>query len=223
MSRSSSREAPVLVYGAIPRAQLMPPEVAQRKHERNRRRGLITLVMVVLLAVVGGIIGSFLFAAQAEQSLAAERAVTQDLLNQQLEFSELLEIQARLSGIETQRTLLDSVEVPWRSAMSSYLTVLAADGVIDGVTLLSNDPYGEPLVLAGPLRSPRSATAQVTVLTAGLPNAAAWLRAFETFPAFADASFDTSLLEQEEGYLTIITLNLSSEALAVPPVEEETS
>ncbi len=222
MSDRTQRDSSPLVYGAVPRAFLMPPEVAQRKQERNRRRGLVTLVIVVLFAVIGGTIASYLLAAQSEQRLADERAVTQELLNQQLEFGEVLGIQSRLSSVEQQRTLLESVEVDWLAVIDDYLAVVQTDGVIDGLVLRGNDPFDDPLVLAGPLRSPRSATAQISVLTTAAPDAARWLRAFAAIDTFADASIDTVVLDTADGYLSTITVNLNSDALIVSPVEEET-
>ena len=54
MSRQQSRDASsALVYGAIPRAQLMPPEVALRRRESSRRRGLIALVVATFVFLAG--------------------------------------------------------------------------------------------------------------------------------------------------------------------------
>lgn len=221
MSKQSARVAQALTFGAVPRANLLPPEVGMRKKERGRRRGLIVLVSLVLVATVGGVVGSYWLAGQAEQRLADERLVTQDLLNQQLEFGEVLGIQARLNSVDEQRALLESVEVRWQQVVSPYLSIVGGSGIVDSLTLTNNDPFLPPLALADPLRSPRSATVLISVLSPALPDAARWLRAFESIDSYADASIDTVVLDVGEGYLTTVTVNLNDEALFVPPAAEE--
>lgn len=214
MSNKSNREAATLVYGGVPRAQLMPPEVAQRKKEQSRRRVLVGLTLFVLIVIAGGVAASYLLAAQSEQRLADERGITQLLLAQQQEYEEVLGIQARLDAVDAQRTALTSVEIEWRASLLPYLAVFGDDEIIDGVAARANRPFDTPLILSGPLRSPRSATIVITVLTATIPDAPRWLRAWEREATFADASLDTVVLEDGASYLTMITLNLNAAALS---------
>ncbi len=214
MSRQQSRDASsALVYGAIPRAQLMPPEVALRRRESTRRRGLIALVALVLVLVVGGIVATHWLAASAQQRLEAERAVTQQLLAEQLEYIEVLGIQERLDAVVAQRAALAGVEVLWRDELQPYLSVLGSDEVVEGLTVEGNAPFEPPLTQDGPLRAARSATALLTVATSDLPDPSRWLRAWEELEGYADASIDSIAFDEEGRYLTIVTLNLSSAVL----------
>ena len=77
MSGRDAREQSTVVFGAVPRAHLMPPEVALRRKESARRRGLVAIVALVVVLVVGAVAASFWYAAQAEARLAAERQVTE--------------------------------------------------------------------------------------------------------------------------------------------------
>ena len=70
MSKREKSEGGALIYGGIPRANLMPPEVAQRRRESTRRRSLIALSGLVVAIVIGGVVASFLYAAAAEQRRA---------------------------------------------------------------------------------------------------------------------------------------------------------
>ena len=215
MSRQQSRTATSpLVYGAIPRAQLMPPEVAMRRRESSRRRGLIALVALVLALVVGGIVASTWLAAAAQQRLEAERATTQELLAEQLQYVELLGIQQRLDAVVAQREALAGVEVLWREELRPFLDVLDSSEIVEAITAEGNAPFEPPLTQEGPLRSARAATVILTVATTESPSPSRWLRAWEQLEGFADASIDSIAVDGDEGYLTIVTLNLSSSVLA---------
>lgn|GEM_PF-3470272 len=215
-----SRDTGALIYGAVPRADLMPPEVAIRRKESARRRGLVSLMLLVLLIVVGGIVASNFAAAQAEQRLADERALTQQLLTEQLEYVEVQRIQTRLVAVDAQRASIAGVDVAWRDVLEPYLDVLGGDDIIDGVVASSNVPFEPPLALEGPLRVPRSATVELSILSSSMPDPDRWIRAWESESTFADASIDSIALEPGEGWLTVLTLNLSREALSPRAAEE---
>lgn len=221
MSRQQSRDASSpLIYGAIPRAQLMPPEVALRRRENSRRRGLVALVAVVLVLVVGGIVASYWLAATAQQRLEAERAVTQQLLAEQLEFVEVLGIQERLDAVVAQREALAGVEVLWEGELRPFLAVLDDSEIVEAVDAQGNAPFALPMTQEGPLRDARSASVLITVATNDLPNPSRWLRAWEQLDGYADASIDSIAQDGEESYLTVVTLNLSSAVLTEQEVAE---
>lgn len=215
-----SRDTGALIYGAVPRANLMPPEVAIRRKEAARRRGLLSLVLLVFLLVMGGVVASNVAAAQAEQRLNDERDLTQQLLTEQLEYVEVQRIQSRLAAIDAQRALIAGVDISWRDVLAPYLDVLGANDVVDGVVAASNLPFEPPLALDGPLRMPRSATVELSILSGSMPDPHRWVRAWESEPTFADASIDSIVLEEGAGWLTTITLNVSAEALSSRATEE---
>ncbi len=220
MSRRDSRDSGALVYGGVPRAHLMPPEVALQKKERGRRRGLITAVIAVLALTIAGVVGSFLVAANAEAQLAEERRTTEQLLAAQLEFTEVTLVRGQLGSITDVRGQLATVEVLWRESLQPYLSVLSADEVVDSLTFMSNSPAEPAIGVTGPLRSPRVATVTMVVLTTELPTPQTWYREWELIETFADASIDSITLLQR-GYETRVTINLNELALSQRFGEEE--
>lgn len=222
MSRrdARTREATTLVYGGVPRASLMPPEVGLRQRETARRRWLISLVVVVLLLVVAGIFGSYTVAAQAEQRLAEERLLTEELLATQLQYSEVVQLQAQVESITGQRLSLAETEILWRDTLTPYIAVLAGEGTITQLSASNAGPFAPPLGLQGPLRTPRVATVQLFVSTPGLPPAGAWMEALAQVDTYADASID-SVVQEDDTYVTVITLNLTGEALSARFAAEE--
>lgn len=220
MSRRDSRETGALVYGGVPRAHLMPPEVELQKKERVRRRGLITAVIAVLAITIAGVVGSFLVAANAEAQLADERRTTEQLLASQLEYTEVTLVLGQLQSITNVRGELASVEVLWRDALQPILSVLSDEETVDSLAFSSDSPAEPPLGVTGPLRSPRVATVTMVVLTSELPEPYRWYREWELIETYADASID-SIVSTQGGFETTITINLSDVALSNRFSEEE--
>lgn len=220
MSRRDSRETGALVYGGVPRAHLMPPEVALQKKERGRRRGLITAVVVVLLLTIAGVVGSYFVAATAEAQLAEERRTTEQLLATQLEYTDVTLVLGQLQSINDVRGELAAVEVLWLDALQPYLRVLTADEIVDSLTFSSDSPAEPPLGVTGPLRSPRVATATMVVFTTEVPVPFDWYREWELIETYADASID-SIVETPVGFETTVTINLNGLALSNRFAEEE--
>lgn len=220
MSRRDGRETGALVYGAVPRAHLMPPEVALQKKERGRRRGLVTTVIGVVALTVAGTVASYVFAASVEAQLAAERRVTEQLLASQLEFAEVTQVRGQLQSIIDVRGQLSTVEVLWEETLTPYLSVLSASEQVKSLTFQSDSPAEPPLGIAGPLRSPRVATVRLIVVTAELPRPYVWYREWEQLETYADASIDSVTLLQD-GYETTVTINLNELALSQRFADEE--
>jgi len=213
MSRRDGKESGALVYGGVPRARLMPPEVALQKKERGRRRGLVTAVIAVVLVMIGGVVASTLFATSAAVRLADERLTTEQLLAQQLEFTEVTQVRGQLQSITDVRGQLATVEVLWQEQLTPYLAVFTAEELVNALAFQSNAPAEPVLGLTGPLRSPRVATFRMVVVTPDLPIPYLWYREWEEIETFADASIDSITL-LENGYETTVTINLNDVALS---------
>ncbi len=213
MSRRDQRDQGALVYGGIPRANLMPPEVALRRKESARRRGLIVLAGAVVAVTVAGVVGSYLYAGAAEQRLADERRTTEQLLATQLEYVEVTQVRSQLQSVADVRAQLASVEVLWREQLTPYLAVLTPTEVVESLLFESDSPAEPVIGVTGPLRSPRVATVTLVILTTEPPTPQRWYRAWEQLDTFADASIDSVTLLQR-GYETTITINLNDVALS---------
>ncbi len=214
MSGRSAAAAGSLVYGAEPRARLMPPEVAARRKDASRRRGLVALVMLTLVVVAGGIAAAFWFAAMATAQLDAARQETTRLLEEQLSYAEVLQVQSAIDSIAAQRGSLAEVEILWSEALEPYLAEISPILSLDSLSMTGNEPGQEPLTTVGPLREPLVATLTLSVTTEGLPNADGWLRRLELIPTLADASVDSITTAGDGLYSTTITINLNAEALS---------
>lgn len=221
MSRNEKRPVGALVFGGVPRAHLMPPEVALRRKEAGRRRGLIAVTILVLLLTMAGIAVSYLAAAAAEVRLAAERRTTEELLATQLSYTDVIKVQNQLASVTDVRATLAAVEVLWGPVLDPYLSVLSADEIIEDLSFQGASPAEAPLGISGPLRAPRVATVTIVVSTSTQPEPWRWYRAWEKLDTFADASIDNVVL-LEAVYETTITINLNELALSQRfPSDEE--
>ena len=192
----------------------MPPEVAARRKDAGRRRGLIALVVLTVVVMAGGVVAAFWFAAIATTQLEAARQETNRLLEEQLTYTEVLQVQSAIDSIAAQRASLAEIEILWSEVLEPYLAEVTPILSIDSLTVTGNEPGQEPLTAVGPLREPLVATLTLSVTTEGLPNADGWLRRLELIPTLADASVDSITTAGDGLYSTIITINLNAEALS---------
>ena len=126
----------------------------------------------------------------------------------------------RYSSAAEMREALAGVEVLWRDELQPYLAALDSNEIVEAIATEGNRPFEPPLTQEGPLRSARSATVLLTVATNDLPDPSRWLREWQQLEGFADASIDSIALDGEDGYLTIVTLNLSSAVLTEQEASE---
>jgi hypothetical protein len=222
MSRKNTRDSGALVFGGVPRARLMPPEVALRRKEAGRRQGLVAATVAVVIMVGAGVAATYWVAAVSEARLAEERRTTDELLATQLGYAEVIQVQGQLASVENVRASLASVEVLWQPVLSPYLAVLSADEVVEDLSFRGDAPAEQPLGVSGPLRAPRVATITVVVATTTQPEPWRWYRAWEKLDTFGDASIDAIVL-LEDVYETTVTINLNETALSQRfPADEET-
>ena len=192
----------------------MPPEVAARRKDAGRRRGLIALVVLTVVVMAGGVVAAFWFAAIATTQLEAARQETNRLLEEQLTYAEVLQVQSAIDSIAAQRASLAEIEILWSEVLEPYLAEVSPIVSIDSLTVTGNEPGQDPLTTVGPLREPLVATLTLSVTTEGLPNADGWLRRLELIPTLADASVNSIATAGEGLYSTNITINLNAEALS---------
>ncbi len=212
--RAQTPSGSAIVFGARPRAQLLPPEVEWQRREAGRRRGLLSLVVVVLLIVAAGISASVWYSSQATGQLEVSQAETERLLAEQLEYAEVVQLRSTLRSTEQTRAELAGVEVLWQEILLPYREILEADGRITALQLAGNIPGAEPLAPAGPLREPLSARVTMTIQTVTVPPADDWVRQLSALPTLADVSVDSITSDDDTAYTSTLTINLNDAALS---------
>lgn len=205
-----SRGTQGLVLGAVPRASLLPPELKAEEKAKAVRRRLVAVVILVVVVVVGGYAFSAVSAEVAQQRLAAANQRTTELLAEQGEYIEVRQLAGQVSAAEEARTVAMSTDVDWAGFIAlvdaGLISVGASVAKVETVTSTPITPFGPPAVL---LEKERVAEIKFTGVSPTLPVVAQWLRALETLPGFADASFSRVELA-EGGYTMQVTLHVDS-------------
>ena len=221
MSTRSSKTS-VLAVGAEPRANLLPPEVAQRKRARAARRGLVALVIGVLLLVAGGYAFASIQAIAAQAELATAQARTGELLAEQLEYSEVTSVSGQLAAATTARQVGTSTEVLWVDVYSDIRDRLPEGTSLSDFRVDGRAPWEPEFTPAGPLRQPRVATVTFTVTSAGPFGVQAFVDEIAEIDGFADATADVFTLA-DTVYRTTFTYSLGADALSGRFSDEESN
>lgn len=202
-----------LVLGAEPRVNLLPPEVALRVKARATRRLLVLLVVLALAVVGGGVTASYVYALDAQSRLDAAHDRTQDLLMEQLKYSEATTVVKLLDTTLQARLYGTSTEVVWADVIDAIKRILPEGSSVEALTALSSVPWEPQLVATGPLREPRMSTLNLVIASSTVPDTTGLFRSLDTITGFADATQD-SVTAVGDGFRAVYTLNFDAEALA---------
>jgi hypothetical protein len=207
VSARGSKEAR-LVYGASPRVDLLPPEVADRKKGAALRRA-------IAMGVVGALVisaGAYAFASwqsiQAAGRLADAQAETTSLLSQQAEFAEVKTLSAQGQTISDARMTGALTEINWNAFYREVLPTLPPDVVIGGFIVETSSPIREYVGTSVPTVDAPAAQVGFALVSPNLESLAAWLVALKTFPGYAQATMTPAVLAGGV-YTSTMTLNLS--------------
>ena len=208
-----SKTVAVVVLGGEPRANLLPPEVGKRAKARATRRLLVVLVVLSLVAVAAGYAAAYLRAADAQAGLLRSQGRTEELLAEQLKYSEATTVVGLVAATKSARQIGSSTEILWADLLNTITSYLPEGSTLDSGTLTGRTPWEPALMPVGPLRAPRVATLSLIVKSSSLLDTTAIIRKLAELPGFADATPDLVELDGG-GYKTTITLNVNEDALS---------
>jgi len=208
---SALNKSGTLVVGGPPRAELLPPEVAQGVRARALRRSLVALVILVVAITAAGVVATTIASGASQLLLNAETERGNDLLKQQAEYSEVRQVQTMIGKAQEGLELGSSTEIRW----SSYLAEIAASlppgtTVTDIAAVLATptQPYTAPTI---PLQGERIGELTFTATSPTLPDVELWLNGLETVTGFVDATPGTVELDANNAYTVKIVMHINSD------------
>jgi len=163
---------PAEVTGAVPRVDLLPPEVHERRRTASVRSTILLLALLAVVIVGGGFTFASLLVMQSSATLAAEQERTLDLLAQQGEYIEVRQVQGRVTASEAAMRIGLSTEVDWTGVIRQVLAAQPPGMVLQNVDIVSvtpTTPFPQPTV---PLQNPRIASMDASFASAVAPDVA---------------------------------------------------
>ncbi|WP_426516256.1 hypothetical protein ACPPVQ_16730 [Diaminobutyricibacter sp. McL0618] len=202
----------VVLIGAEPRVDLLPPEVrASRKRDALARQLVVWLVIVIVI-VVAAIAGSAFFALKSQEALTAEQAKTQSLLLQEQKYSVVNEVQSQIQLTQAGQQIGASTEIDWNTFLNKAKGTIPANVTLTAVTVDSASPLTAYPQSAVPLQASRVATVTLTVTSKSLPDLPLWLSALATLPGVADTAPGGITLASAGEYNATATIHLNESA-----------
>lgn len=216
-----------LIFGAIPRADLLPGELKAEAKLAAQRRALGGLVILSVILVAGGYAYATITAVASAQRLVDSNTTTTSLLNQAKEYSEVTQLQAQVKTDKAAQIVGVSTEIDWQAYLELVQGSLPAGTSIRTVSATTVAAGAEAPAPGGPLLNPSIATLNFDATTATLPDVSAWIDSLSKLPGFADA-LATSITQQDGGYSVTIVMHITEEALAnrfieAPPADGDTT
>jgi hypothetical protein len=213
ITRSRSKTGEVLILGAEPRVDLLPPEVRGERKSKSTRRALVYGAVAILLLVLIATGGVTVLAVQSQSALATEQARTSSLLVQQSKFIKVRQVQQQIALDKAAQQVGDSTEIDWQKYLNNVQATLPANVEINTVNIDSASPLATYAQATAPLQGARVATLSFSATSPTLPEVPTWLTALATLPGFEDAiPGSVSLDTTTNMYTANITMHINEAA-----------
>ena len=227
VSRSTAVETPaapaaprkqaseLLTIGGSPRAHLLPVEVVERKKARALRRKLAGVLLVLIVAIAGGVGLASVALIGAQGALSTAQGESATLGQQRLKYSAITKVQSDVKAIEASQKVATAQEILWAPYIKKLQGTLPAGMRIAAFTAAIQPPASAGSVqTSDPLQGPRIASVTVTV-TSPQASIAGWLTKLPVLPGFVDAEpTSVSLAQSGDAYTVVVAIHVNEQALS---------
>lgn len=203
-----------LVFGAPPRADLLPPEVEQRAKARSLRRTLGAVIVLTMVLVIVGYGAVSLLSITSQAQLDQANARTSQLLAEQAKYIEVRKVSNTLQTAVAARQVGSSTEIIWKEYLTEIQGSLPAGTIVTNFAAETETPIATYTPPSVPLQGERIGQLTFTATSASLPDVEAWLRALATLTGYVDAAPGSVTLKEDGTYTVAIVMHINSDALA---------
>jgi Tfp pilus assembly protein PilN len=204
-----------LVVGGQPRANLLPPEIVLKRTQLKTRRGLRVGVFFVFVATVVACAGVWGIASVSQVQLEQAQAQQAALVNEQVKFDEVRNLQTTIKTITAGQQVGGSTEINWRDYLTLLQASLPAGVVLNAVSIESGTPMVAYAPSDVPLQGDRVAGLTFTATGPTLPSFPDWLRSLAKLPGFVDATPGSVKQGAEGGYTAQILMHINTDAFSL--------
>ncbi|HEY0188702.1 MAG TPA: hypothetical protein VGC67_14520 [Cellulomonas sp.] len=195
-----------------PTVDLLPPSVRERRALQALRGRLAMSLVLVVLVIALGYVGSILVASAAADEATAAEDERVDLQSQLASYAEAAQARSSIESVESAVDTVMGSEVLWAEQTRAIEAALPADTALTSFSAATEtvvDETATPFTLTGIVGS-----ASFTVTTTTLPDVAALLDALEQVPGVVDATFSSSSIGSDDLYSTSGTVTFGQDALS---------
>lgn len=213
-SAAPSRSGPVGVLAGLstyPTVDLLPPAVRERRALQALRGRLGLGLVLVVLVIALGFIGSIVNAATASSAAAAAEDERLAVQAQLATYSEAAQVRSQIESITSAVATVMGTEVLWADQMRAIETVLPIDQLtaFGASTVDASGQTETPFTVSDAVGA-----STITLTTPSLPDLAAMLDALETVPGIASATFTSSDADEAGVWTTSGSITFGPEALS---------
>ena len=196
--------------GAIPRADLLPPEIRAAYRGKVVVRVLIILVITVAVVVAGAVGYASLRSITSQSFLQLERDRSTELQARQLEFAEARQIANQVDEAIEARKVATVAEIDWKAYLDEVRGTLPAGVSLRTVAIAPIDREaagsgGEP---ANPLQQESISAITITAFSKTVPDVESWFDDLEGITGFAGIAPPATVTEEGEGEAAGYTVSL---------------
>lgn len=188
--------------GALPRVNLLPPEIAEARRLRQAELGAVGIVVAALLAVGGLYYQAHGEVTRANATLTATQAAGAGLRAQIAHYDFVTRTRAQVQQAQSALDAAMAGQVLW----SRYLDDLSLD-IPDNVWLtsmtLTEQPGGAVTAAPNPFTPGGVATVDFTGVAFTADDVATWLDSLAKIPGFADPAFSSYTTGVIAGHQTV--------------------
>jgi len=210
-----------LIVVGIPRADLLPPEVALEAKAQAQRRSMLALI-ILLIVVVGAAYGAVTYlTSNAQASFEAAQARTTVLLKEQAKYSEIKTLSSKVSGIESDQKIATSTEIDWKSYLKAVEAKLPTGSTFQTVSVASSTPLTPLSATSGLLGPDGIAEIILGIKSEDVPDIVKLVDSLTDLPGYTDATPNNVTRDEDGYYLLSVTIHVSNDALSNRFKDEE--
>lgn len=203
-----------LSVGGVPRAHLLPPEIALTIQTRVRRGRLLrALVAVVVLVVLG--IGGVMFSLISTNSLlAAEQTHANSVVAQSNRYSAVIRYHKQMADIVAVQPAAIAGEISWQPFIASVQATLPAGMVITTLSASLDAPAAHTAATLGVAQAAHIGTIKISA-DATTMAISDWLDRLRSLTGFVDATPGAVSRDANTGHFIVqVSLHVNNQALS---------
>jgi Tfp pilus assembly protein PilN len=181
-------------WAPVPRVNLLPPEVLERRRFRKVQGRLVSVIVLVLLVIAGAGTWSQLQVGNARDDLTATENRTSDLQREQAQYAQIPLTLATVDQAKSARAEAMGSDVLWYRFLNDVALALPSSVTLSTMTVTLNDASASSTETA-PLISPGIGTVAITGTAGDYPAVASWMESVTEVAGVASVTLQTATRE----------------------------